>query len=568
MNKVVLLAINAKYVHSSLSVWVIAAGIAKYARKNHDVNVIEATINQEKPDIVELVAKHTPDVIGISSYIWNAGMLPELLSLLRNRLPEALIVLGGPEASNNINFWLENGADHVLQGEGEYCFPQFLDNITEGKQINNENREYPIDTGLPIDTDHSIDHDDAIAAYYPVNNDLPVDTGYHVDTDLPVNPYSSAYLSALNGRLSYIETSRGCPFQCSFCLSAGSGVKYFPLDFVKKQISTLSHANTKTIKFVDRTFNCKTERACEIFQYIIDLDTKCTFHFEVAADLFDERMLSILEAAPQGRIQFEIGLQSFFEPALEAISRKTNMEKAEQNIRALIDMQNIHMHLDLIAGLPYETMFDFIAGFDRAYLTGAHNLQLGFLKLLHGSALREQAADFGLQYSTTPPYEVTSTPWLSSENFQVLKKVENALQHTYNKGRFLSTLHYVFTVTRIKPFVLMHALGESIPNHGTQLEDYALQVYDFFSRLPGVEMNALQDCMVYDWLGMVKGKNAPAFMKNNDDRRKTLAVSAEKLFGRKIKREEFAILNSGIGVFVDSSDRNPVTGLYRVFICG
>jgi len=520
MSKVVLLAINAKYVHSSLSVWVIAEGVKRYAHFPHDVSVVEATINQSYSDIALRVAELEPDVVGISSYIWSAGMLPDLLLLLRERMPDAAIVLGGPEASNNREFWLKAGANYVLKGEGEYVFPQLLDDFAK------------IQMNRPLAS--------------------------------PVNPYTAQYLDALNGRLAYIEASRGCPFKCSFCLSAGSGVKYFPLETIKSQIKTLSQSGTKTLKFVDRTFNCNTIRACEIFEYIIAMETECRFHFEVAADLFDERMLSLLEIAPTGRIQFEIGLQSFHEPALNATSRQMDMKKAEQNIRTLMKMQNIHIHIDLIAGLPYETLDNFKDSFDRAYTLDTHHLQLGFLKLLHGSLLRTQAQDFGIKYSQSPPYEIKSSPWLSYKDILTIKQTENALQHTRNKGRFLTTLDYVLTAAGTNPFSLLHSLGATVPNRAMQLEDYVVQLYGYFLKLPGVEENALRDCLIYDWLGMVKGKNTPLFLKNNDTQRKQVAEAAEKKLGRKLRREEFAVLSSGKGIFVDSNRRNPVTGLYEV----
>jgi len=532
MKKVVLLAVNAKYTHSSLAVWIIAEGIAEFSEYQHDVNIVEATVNQSVHEISASIIRYNPDVIGISSYIWNAGILPDLIKTLRSSLPGSIIVLGGPEASSNIDFWLNNGANHVLQGEGEYNFPGFLD-------------------GLAFQEDK---HEKK-------------GTAENADPEHVINPYTEKYLSSLNGRLSYIEASRGCMYRCSFCLSASTGIKYFPLDFVKSQILTLSKANTKTVKFVDRTFNCDPDRACELFTYVTELDTPVTFHFEIVADLFDDRIFSVLRTAPPGRIQFEIGLQSFHEPSLKAVSRNPDPYKAECNIRKLIKMQNIHIHIDLIAGLPYETLSDFKKGFDRAYFLGAHNLQLGFLKVLHGSVMRKQADDFGIEYSSFPPYEVTSTTWLTVDDIEIIKTAENALQHTYNKKRFLSALHYVLSVTGESPFNLMYMLGKSAPNHGVQLEDYILNIYDFFIKLPGVEKNTLSDCLLYDWLCMVKGKNTPGFMKNYDERRKRVAGCAEKFLCRTLRREEVTVLNSGIGIFVDSNDRDPVTGLYRVYIC-
>ena len=540
MSKVVLLAVNAKYVHSSLSVWVIAGGISKYARFSYDVHIVEATINQPCVDIVNAVVDLTPDVIGISSYIWNAGKMPDMLALLREQLPEAVIVLGGPEASNNIDYWLESGANHVLQGEGEYVFPRFIDSLSEGKAALNPSF---------LQAAVSKTHESAVF------------------NEPPVDPYTDEYLEALNGKLSYIETSRGCPFKCSFCLSAGSAVKYFPLDLVKTQILTLSLSDTKTLKFVDRTFNCNADRAYELFDYVIGLDTKCRFHFEVAADLFNDRVLSLLRAAPPGRIQFEIGLQSFFKEALETSSRQMDVDKAIRSIQTLMQMQNIHVHIDLIAGLPYETLNDFMNSFDRAYELNTHHLQLGFLKLLHGSKLRQQAKSLGIEFTIEPPYEITSSPWLSCEDLVIIKQTENALQHTKNKGRFLTSLDYVLSATGERPFSLMRSLGEAVPNRGAQLEEYVVHIYDFFISLPGVEKSVLKDCLTYDWLGMVKGKNTPTLLKNEDDRRSFVADFAMKQLGRKMRREEIAVLSTGKGLFVDSNDRDPVTGLYRVNFC-
>jgi hypothetical protein len=300
------------------------------------------------------------------------------------------------------------------------------------------------------------------------------------------------------------------------------------------------------------------------------METTCRFHFEVAADLFDDKILSLLETAPPGRLQFEIGLQSFHEPALKASSRQMNIENAERNIRALVKMQNIHIHIDLIAGLPYETLNDFKNSFDRAYVLNTHHLQLGFLKLLHGSVLRAQAEEFAILYSPTPPYEIISSPWLSADDILILKQTENALQHTRNKGRFISTLDYVLAVTSERPFALFCSLGAAAPNHAAQLEDYIVQIYEFSLKQPGVEENALKDCLIYDWLGMVKGKNLPAFLKNDNkqqelvDKRAQIAATAEKKLGRKLRREEYTVLSTGKGIFVDNNDRNPVTGLYTI----
>jgi len=332
------------------------------------------------------------------------------------------------------------------------------------------------------------------------------------------------------------------------------------------------------------------------------MDTVSRFHFEVAPDLFDSRMIDLLREAPPGRIQLEAGLQSFFAPALKAVSRPMDIEKAERNIRELTREGNIHIHVDLIAGLPYETLPDFLDSFDRAFTLGAHTLQLGFLKLLHGSALRARAEALGIKYSAEPPYEIKSSPWLGEGDIALLKQVENALQHTYNKCRFLSTLEYVSSASGARPSYHFENLGALAWNAGTDLSVYATQIFNVFVKLPGVDRDVLRDRMVCDWLGMVKGKNMPDSLRSPGNmhiqadgdpwsvgsvgapgfsaalgpdsvsgssvaltvRRRNVVAAAEKQLGRKIRRDEVSVLSSGVGVYVDSEDRDPVTGLYRV----
>ena len=542
MLKVVILAINAKYVHSSLSARVLAAGVSRHGRLPHDVRVVEANINQASSDIAAEVAAHSPGVVGVSSYIWNAGKLPEILRLLREYLPKVIIVLGGPEASHNARQWLERPApehaDFVLRGEGERTFPALLDALAEES-----------DPGLVPGICY-IAHSKTHLSPEPE----PLDDF--------VDPYSEEYFTALGGKLAYIETSRGCPFSCAFCLSGGSAVRFFALDTVKKQIRRLSKSGARTIKFVDRTFNCNAGRAYELFEYVIGLDTACCFHFEAAADLFDERTLELLSTAPPGRIQLEAGLQSFFEPALKASFRKSDLQAAQKNIRTLSRGGNIHIHIDLIAGLPYETLGDFENSFNRAYALGAHNLQLGFLKLLHGSALRER--EKRIIYDNNPPYEIISSPWMSADDLRILKQTENALRQTYNKGRFLSALSYVLSASGISPFSMYSSLGMAAPNHGIPLERYAEQVYAHFCTLSCVNPDILLEHILCDWLAMVKGKNMPPFMRIENKRQNQILISAERILGRLIERTQSAVLPSGRGVFVDSESRDPVTGLYKL----
>jgi len=484
-------------------VWILAEAVRLFSRSPHDVEVIETNINQSDELIVDLVLGQKPDVLCISTYIWNAGKLPGIFSVLRERLPDTVIVLGGPEASNNPDYWLGMGADHIFKGEIDF-----------------------------------------------------------------VDPYTDKYLAALKGKIAYIEASRGCPFKCAFCLSGGSALQFFPLDVVKEQILKLSRSDARTVKFVDRTFNCNKQRAYDIFEYIINLDTDRCFHFEVAADLFDDRTLTLLESAPPGRLQLEAGLQSFYEPSLKAVSRKTDLLLAEENIRRLMIFQNIHVHVDLIAGLPYEDYNSFQNSFNRAYALGTHTLQLGFLKFLHGSTLREKN-DYSIIYDKEPPYEIISSPWLNTDELKILKQTENALQNTYNKGRFLSVIEYVQHIADLEqePFLLYKNLGEAVPHNGKPLGIYAEQIFNHFVKIPNVNPNILLEHMLCDWLSMVKGNDMPKFMKIGTKQQKKQAISiAQCHLNRIIRRDEATVLPSGKTAYVDSENRNPVTGLYKIYI--
>jgi len=537
-----LLAVNAKYVHASLAVWFVAGGAAKYAQMPHTVRVAEATINQNPADILARVCAGSPELVGISAYIWNAALLPELLAGLRARLPGVRVLLGGPEAGHNPAHWLTNGADYVLCGEGERNFAALLDALSA-----RDSAALGTIPGLCFLADGTLRQNPQA----PPLQEL-------------LDPYSDNYFSALDGRIAYIETARGCPFQCAYCLSAGEKVRFFPLDAVKSQLDALAQSGTQTIKLVDRTFNCHAQRAHELLEYVIAMQTDCCFHFEVAADLFDERTLALLQTAPPGRIQLEIGLQSFHMPTLDAVSRKTDLEKAQKNIRRLLAGRNIHIHIDLIAGLPLETLPIFEQSFNRAYALDAHMLQIGFLKLLHGSRLRAQAQDLDIRFRSEPPYEIIRSPWLSKAELDIIRRTENALQATANKGRFLSLLAYVLTASGLPPFAFFRGLGESVQNHATALEQYAAQLFSYCATLPNVDENTLRDCMICDLLSMSKGKNMPQFLKSHGAKRKQTAAAASAALGRTIDYNETAVLSGGTGIFADSEKRDAVTGLYAL----
>lgn len=528
MSKVVLLSVNARYVHTPLAAFALKAGVDGLSALKHEVKIIETTINCETDKTVEKLAAENPDVIGISVYIWNASILPALIAALRTGFPCAQIILGGPEATFNAEFWIQRGADFVIRGEGERAFPALLDALEKGERS-------------------------------PKIPEILRERDF-----VPPDPCTDEYIAAVSGRLAYIETSRGCPFSCGFCLSGGENLRYFPLERAIRQIERLANSGAKTVKFVDRTFNCDSKRAYRLLEYVIGLETDTCFHFEVAADLFEDQTVKLLADAPKGRIQLEIGLQSFNKDVLREVSRKTDIEKAAKNIEALITAKNIHVHIDLIAGLPHETLTSFQEGFDRAYALSAHTLQLGFLKLLHGSGLRERAADLGLLYSENPPYEIISTPDMSAAELDILRQAEDALRKTHNSGRLLSSMNYVLEATGLSAFAFYSWLGDAVSGHGMRFSDYSCLVYEYCCTLSGVDAALLRDYMVCDHLASTKGRDIPENLRITDKRLKRAAQIAKKRLGHAPQRCEVVMLSAcDKAVFVDGNSRDAVTGLYR-----
>lgn len=550
-----LVSLNSKYVHSSIAVWYLAAAAGKACSESISVEVSEYTINQPEEETVQKIAAKKPDVLAFSCYIWNISLILKILPKLKESLPRAIIVLGGPEVSYNPEEVLGKapGIDTIICGEGEAPFPQLLNCLESGDDL----------AGIPGLCFRLPDHK------VQCNPPAPPLTE-------PPSPYSDAYLQSLGGRISYLETSRGCPFSCAFCLSgiSGQNVRFFDTQRAKNELLLLANSGTQTVKLVDRTFNCNPARSYELFQFIIEnagssIPPGICFHFEVAADLFDQKTLDLLAAAPPGLIQLEAGLQTFNPQTLEAVSRKTDTKRLEANIRALLAGQNIHIHIDLIAGLPHEGLDSFADSFDHAYSLSPHMLQLGFLKMLHGSALRGQAPELGYSYSTKPPYEVLSSPWLSQEDLQIITFAEYALEKLYNSGRFLLTLAYVLKAAEARPFGLFCAFGEKSYGIGATapLNDFARFAYEYFTGLPGVQPDMLRDQMVCDFLSF--GCKIPDFLKREDKEYKAALSRIRKDYfnGKNDIKINAALLYAGgkRAVFADGP-KNTAGGRYPLQI--
>lgn len=435
--KSIIIALNSKYIHSSLAVWYLKAICGNECG---EVKVMEFTINESMDSILADIYREKADIAAFSCYIWNIDHVLKLVRNLKRVLPHIKIVLGGPEVSfDTIQLMKENpSVDFVIAGEGERCFEFLLKylNKSVGGTLNDIN-------GL----------------FYKKEGDVVSNKpcSFIEDLDLLPSPYTEEMLSSLENRIVYFESSRGCPFSCSYCLSSTfEGVRYFSLDRVKHDLIRLIEAGVKQVKFVDRTFNCNRARAKEIFRFILQSPGETNFHFEAAADLFDDEMLDILSEAPAGRIQFEIGIQSTNPETLEAIDRKTNLDRVFYNIKRLWDMGNIHLHLDLIAGLPHEGYAVFKNSFNQVYNLRPHQLQLGFLKMLKGSKIRTEAELHGYSFREYPPYEVLYNSYITFDELLDLKGIEELVERYYNSGRFSGSLNFAAGRLFESPFDFYH----------------------------------------------------------------------------------------------------------------
>ena len=527
------------------------AGIDTFCENAINATVIEGTINERLEDIAQRILAQNPQIVGFCCYIWNITATKQLIKLVKNKLPHTTIVLGGPEVSYNTESILhaEPLVEYIISGEGEKPFALLLNAIFHSTGVQN----------IP-------------GVCYRNGNHLVVVAPNIHEEDLP-NPYTKQYLDALKGRIAYLETSRGCPYACAFCLSARCGsVRYFNLAESKNKLLLLANSGTQIIKLVDRTFNANRKRAAELFSFIIQnygiaIPKNLRFHFEIAGDLLDEEIIDLLATAPVGAIQFEIGLQSFNTQTLIAINRKTDVKRLKNNIQLLVSNANIHVHLDLIAGLPYEDFNTFKESFNTAYSLQPNVLQLGFLKILFGTPMSDNPQKFPYLYAQQPPYEVKETPWISSKELILLHHVEDALQSLFNSGRFLRTLEYLLKQTGDTPFDLLSRFGEFAANVGTRkisLDDYTALVFAYFRKQRGIDRTVLRDVMVCDRLATNSSGNLPTILRIDDPAIKAaikkLAAVAPPHHG--VKRSYALLYSEHCLVYVDYHHKNPISGEY------
>ena len=522
----IIACLNSKYIHASLSPWCLLSGVKEFCKSDVTATVCEGTINQNLDEFIASLPQC--DLYGFSCYIWNIEQTLYVCKKIKEETG-AKIVLGGPEVAyraidvlNNYQF-----VDFVLSGEGEFNFPKLIDAI-------NLNADMSAVDGL---------------TYRDENGVLTIPEKEYTAT--PPNPYCSEFFECLRDRICYIETSRGCPYRCAFCLSGRcSPLRFFDIDIVKENIILLANSGTKTIKFVDRTFNANYHRANEILAFIKEnygtkIPAGVCFHFEIAGDILREETLAILKEMPYRSVQLEIGMQSFNEETLKTINRKTDTKKLIKNIKKLLSFGNMHIHIDLIAGLTGEDLTSFKNSFNIGYNLHAHMLQMGFLKLLYGSDMRENSEKYPCSFSDTPPYEVTSTPWLTEGEITALKNCEDALERLYNSGRFLLSLDYLINQIGIEPFDLFYDFGNEFSGNKTSLSLYAQKFFEFYKGRCNPEL--LREKIVCDLLCSGAEKHVPEILKIKDPLYKKVKQELSGTLGNNFS---FAILYSENKVFI------------------
>ena len=489
-----LVAINAKYIHSNPAVYSLCAYAKKVA--GAEVSIAEYTINQRMQDMLSDIYKRKPDAIGLSCYIWNWGMIQELLAELPKLLPKTDIWLGGPEVSYDGPAVLQQfpQVKGIMVGEGEETFRELVEWYAKGKASDAD--KIP---GLFLP-----------GGYTPVREPM----------DMNKLPFLYEELETFQNRIVYYESSRGCPYRCSYCLSSiEKKVRLREIAIVKKELQFFLDHGVKQVKFVDRTFNCDHTHAMEIWQYIKEHDNGVTnFHFEISADILREDEIVLLRTLRPGLAQLEIGVQSVNLQTLAAINRRMDVERLEQIVAALRRGNNIHLHLDLIAGLPYEDYDSFVMSFNKVYGMKPEQLQLGFLKVLKGSPMAEKAAEYGINYLDRAPYEVLFTNWLSYEDVVRLKRIEEMVELYYNSNQFAHTLAVLEQVFD-SPFRMYEALADFYERKGYFVESpsraYRYQVLLQFAAEHDKEREALyRELLIYDMYLRENLKSRPEFASN------------------------------------------------------
>lgn len=562
VEKILLVAVNAKYIHSNLAVQSLKAYAGEYSE---NIAIAEFTINNRIEDILDEIYIKKPEVLAFSCYIWNIEFVKKLMVEIKKLLPDTPIWLGGPEVSYNTDYYFDtfDFVSGIMVGEGEETFKElaayYVDNVGELEDIK----------GLATP-------DKRIA-----------DTRECVDMSKIPFPYKD--LKEFENRIIYYESSRGCPYSCSYCLSSiDKKLRFRDVEMVKKELSFFLENKVPQVKFIDRTFNCDRNRSLEIWKYISENDNGITnFHFEISADLITDEQIEILNKMRPGLVQLEIGVQSTNEKTIKAIRRRMDTPLLRAVVAKLKKPDNIHLHLDLIAGLPYEDIISFRNSFNDVYNMKPDELQLGFLKVLHGAYMYDDAKEHGIVYRDYPPYEVLYTNYLSYDDILVLKSIEEVLEIYYGSGQFRNTVNYLINYFNT-PYDFYESLGKYYEEAHNKNEKHArIERYNlilkFAENIEGLSLERLKEIMTLDIYLRENMKTRPEFSVNLSvykDYIRSLVLDGKAEKSEHIEAMSYEAVRDYLGIaakgkegdilFVkfDYSDRNPITMDASVTVIG
>ena len=546
--KILLAACNAKYIHSNLAVYNLKSCSGKYSPQ---VVIREYTINQIRDEILKDIYLEQPDVICFSCYIWNVSFVKELVPDLKKILPDADFWAGGPEVSYDAEkFLISNPAfSGVMVGEGEETFQELAGHYIEGKPENLKEIR-----GVAFRNEDKVP-------------DI-VHTGWRELMDLSKVPFAYQDLKEFKNRIIYYESSRGCPFSCSYCLSSiDKKLRFRDIELVKKELQFFIDNKVPQVKFVDRTFNCKHDHAMTIWRYITEHDNGVTnFHFEISADLLREEELALMKTMRPGLIQLEIGVQSTNPQTIRAIRRTMDFQKLKGIVDQIHSFGNIHQHLDLIAGLPYEGYESFHKSFCDVYALRPEQFQLGFLKVLKGSHMMEMTEEYKILYKDREPYEVLSTAWLTYGEILRLKMVESMVEVYYNSGQFKNTLVFLEGYFE-DPFQMYEALGRFYEKRGySEISHSRMRRYEILMEFAGehseIPMEKLSDVMLLDLYLRENLKSRPSFASDQKPYERMIwAYRKEKKIP---KTAHIEVFRDGKKLLFDYTDRDPLTNNARL----
>ncbi|WP_202621577.1 B12-binding domain-containing radical SAM protein [Anaerocolumna sedimenticola] len=514
--KILLTAINAKYIHSNLAIYSLRSYAKVYRQQ---IQLAEFTINNYTDDILQAIYKEKPDFIGFSCYIWNISMVEQLCIELRKLLPDCKIWLGGPEVSYDAEKRLEESTavDGIMVGEGEETFLELMNYYIAGVKSIEQ-----IKGIVFTDNARKTEERNEILGKEPRRVTV---TGIRTEMDISSIPFPYENIEDFKNKIIYYEASRGCPYSCSYCLSSiDKKVRLRNIELVKKELELFLQYKVPQVKFVDRTFNCNKKQTLAIWNYIKERDNGITnFHFEISADILDEEELELLCTMRPGLVQLEIGVQSTNPKTIDAIRRKMNLDKLKLAVHCIHKSRNIHEHLDLIAGLPFEDMKSFQNSFNEVYAMKPDQFQLGFLKVLKGSAMFYESKNWGIVSKSIPPYEVLYTKWLSYDEVLILKSVEDMVEIYYNSGQFEYAIKYMEHFF-VAPFELYLKLGDYYERkklrglNSSRMRKYEI-LLEFMSELKemggklseGINITAFRNILVHDLYLRENLKSRPSF---------------------------------------------------------